>query len=249
MTIFTSPPTVTKYSFKKGDTHIGVWAIQRLLNTVYSIGIPETGFFGDITEGWVRRYQQDTSAFVDGVVGPETQARIVRSCVVRAPHGTSIPKGLLEGIIQAESGRYLAAVNSKISGGVDCGLTQRRVYGPPYDPELVKAAFDPIGNVSRSAGDLWDRYQVFAARVGRGEYAWRLAALAHNWPEGADVLSRGRQLSTTNHAWWAPPGTVFADGMPVISQSDWAKFYAMGSHFHQHRGLVTQLAYGVPTSG
>jgi hypothetical protein len=247
MSIFTDPPRSTKYGFKLGDTHLGVWALQRFINKTFDVQLVEDGTFGWETELEVKHYQRAKAVTVDGIVGPQTQAQIVRSVIVRVPHGTTLPKGLLEGIIQAESGRLIAAVNSQVSGGVDLGLTQRRVYGPPFNTALVKSAMDPYTSVTQSVEELYQRYLTFAGRVGVGTTAWRIAALAHNWPWAADQLSRGRALSTTQRAAWVPAGTKFDDGAPVVSYRDWAEFYAMGSHAHRHPGMVTRLAFGIPT--
>ena len=246
MSLFTDPPRTTKYSFKKGDTHLGVWAIQKFLNHLYAPSLSEDGAFGEATETAVKRYQKAVAATADGVVGPTTQGRIVRSVIVRTPAGLKLPKGLLEGIIDAESGRFLAAANASVPGGIDLGLTQRRVYGPPFKAAEVQAAMDPFSNIERSVRTLYDAYKLYSSRLGTGEYAWRVAALAHNWPSAADQLSRGQTLSTTRTATWAPPGTKFTDGAPVVSWRDWAEFYAIGSKAHNHAGLVTKLAFGVP---
>lgn len=247
MSIFTDPTRVTKYAYRQGDRGIGVWALQRFLNEVGTHArITEDGVFGPGTQSAVESYQRAVGAHVDGVVGPETQSRIVRSLVVRAPGGDKLPKGLIEGQIDAESGRLLGAVNWSVPGGFDAGLTQRRVYGPPFIEAAVKAAFDPQANVNRAVSDLTSRYLIYRSRVATSEYAWRLAALAHNWPWAAEELSRGRKLSTTKRATWAPASVRFADGAPVWSYADWAAYYAMGSHAHRHPGVVTKLAFGVP---
>lgn len=247
MSIFTDPPRTTKYSFRRNDVHLGVWALQRFLNMIYpGAKLSEDGAFGVQTENAVKAYQVAKRATVDGIVGPQTQEHIVRSVIVRVPNGGNLPKGLVEGIIAAESGRLIAAANSSVSGGIDLGLTQRRVYGPPFDVTAVKNAMDPIKSVTTSVDNLYNAYKLYASRVGTGEYAWRIAALAHNWPAAAEDLSRGRSISTTKQATWAPAGTKFTDGAPVISWRDWAEFYAMGSRPHNHRGLVTQLAFGLP---
>lgn len=242
-----TPPGTTIYSFKRGDYHRGVWCLQRFFN---SIGYPRTAEdfdFGAGTELLVKRYQSDTGAAIDGVVGPQTQARIVRSCVVRAPFGSSLPKGLIEGQINAESGRNLAAVNWNVPGGVDCGLTQRRVYGPPFDAAKEDSAFDPRASVSASVKVLHDNYVKFSARLGQGEYAWRVAMLAWNWPYAAEELSRRRPISDTRACSWCNyPHTKFDDGTPVYSWRDWTEYYAIGSKAHNHPGAVTRLAFGVP---
>jgi hypothetical protein len=257
MSIFSAPPTTTKYGFKRGDHHIGVWALQSFLNSYdgkfSDWPLTEDGIFGAGTERAVRWYQGATDASVDGIVGPQTQQRIVRSCIIRTLNGQRLPKGLLEGQIDAESGRLIAAVNASVPGGVDCGLTQMRVYYP-YSETAVKAAFDPLVNVYKAVNadvpngfkGLLPNYSTFSARVGPGEYAWRLAALAHNWPSAADTLSKGGTLSTTREATWVPASVRFDDGADVYSWRDWAEFYALGSAKHRHAGLVTKLAFGIP---
>src|ERR1051325_7899341 len=143
MSLFTDPPRPTKTLFKRGYTHLGVYALQKFLNKVYEGKMPTLvadGIFGAGTESGVKKYQADTGAEVDGVVGAQTQSRMVRSCVVRAPGGSDMPKGLLEGQIALESGGFICAVNASVPGGLDLGLTQRRVYGPPYDAQAVQNA-------------------------------------------------------------------------------------------------------------
>lgn len=246
MSIFTEPPRSTKVSFRRGDTHIGVWGIQRFLNKTFDVKLAEDGVFGFDTEREVKHYQRVKGVMVDGIVGPQTQSLIVRSTIVRAPYGVELPKGLLEGIIQAESGRLIAAANSQGAGGIDLGLTQRRVYGPPFHPELVKAAIDPYSNVARSVLELRKRYQDYASRLISTEYCWRIAALAHNWPWGAEELGQARPLSTTKKATWVPAFVKFDDGAPVISYREWGEWYAIGAKAHNHPGAVTRLAFGVP---
>jgi hypothetical protein len=250
MSLFTDPPRSTKTSFRKGDIHLGVWSIQRLLNTVYDAQLVEDGWFGNGTEFRVRQYQADTGAVSDGIVGPQTQSRMVRSCIVRAPHGKELPKGLLEGIIDGESGGYIMAVNSSVPGGLDLGFSQRRVYGPPFSAAAVAAAADPIGSVSASVSALYTRKLEYSKKpaASKGtEYLWRLAALAHNWPWAASQLANNTPLSKTKEATWVPVSVRFPDGADVHSYADWAAYYAMGSAAHNWAGYVTKLAYGVPS--
>lgn len=255
MSVLSSIPKTTKTLFQHGDNHIGVWALQRFFNKIDYTHVAEDGDFGPITEKAVKRYQRATDAKIDGIVGPQTQERIVRSCIVRTLHGTELPRGLAEGLIAGESGRLLAAVNWTVTGGVDCGLTQQRVYGPPFTSDEIAKAFDPIRNVADAVASLYEQYILFIqqpyvkSRSDQREYAWRLAALAHNWPWGAQELSKGHQLSTTREASWVPSNVTFDDGSRVRTWSDWSKFYAIGSKTHKHAGLVTKLAYGIPTTG
>lgn len=259
MSLFTDPPTVTKGTFKRGDIHLGVWALQRFLNVVYEGKLAmmvEDGWFGQRTEDGIRKYQADTDAIVDGVVGPQTQSRMVRSCIVRAPFGMWLPRGLLEGIVDGESGGYIMAVNASVPGGLDLGFTQRRVYGPPFNESLVKAAADPIANISLSVTNenlsgLYDRFQFYKTKPAKTkgpEYVWRLAALAHNWPWAASQLANNIPLSSTKEAGWVPASVRWPDdGTPVNTYAEWAAFYAMGSSAHSWPGYVTGKAFGVPS--
>lgn len=197
MSLFDSPPTTTKTSFQRGDYHLGVWALQSFLNDIYEgklEHLAEDGAFGVGTEFVVRKYQADVQAVSDGVVGPQTQGRMVRSCVVRT--GVVLPKGLLEGQIEVESGGYFAAANSKVVGGIDLGLTQRRCYGPPFDPTKVKEAINPIPTVTVSAVEL----NTWAIRYGVNRHPdcpfnrWQLAVLHHNWPWAAETYWKNGKL-------------------------------------------------------
>jgi peptidoglycan hydrolase-like protein with peptidoglycan-binding domain len=209
MSLFSNPPTTTKSSFRRGDTHLGVWAIQRLLNTVYAgkmTPLVEDGAFGAGTDTTVRKYQADVGIVSDGIVGQQTQQRMTRSVIIRVPYGADLPKGLLEGQINLESGGYLAAVNASVAGGLDLGLTQRRVYGPPYSEASVMQAMDPLGSVTLSAANLWtnaDKYRN--AHLGCPFNRWELAVLSHNWPVAAEQFFKyGHLLSPNNLATWAP---------------------------------------------
>jgi peptidoglycan hydrolase-like protein with peptidoglycan-binding domain len=221
MSLFTDPPTTTKTSFREGDFHLGVWAIQRLLNVVYAgkmTAMTEDGAFGPQTDITVRKYQADVGIVADGIVGQKTQQRMVRSVIVRVPHGGELPKGLLEGQINLESGGYLAAANDSVAGGVDLGLTQRRVYGPPFSAASVMQAMDPLGSVSLSVAALWQNADKYAnAHLGCPFNRWELAVLAHNWPVAADQFNKyGHLLSPNKIATWAPS---------PMTWNEWCHYY------------------------
>lgn len=249
-----APPSTTQVTFKKGMTHIGVWAIQRCLNsfTDWNEGkrLAEDGEFGEGTEAWIKAYQDEVGLTPDGIVGPATQARMAKSCRYRADPNGTLPKGLIDGLIAGESGGLIAAVNTQVSGGIDCGYTQRRILSP-YTEEETAEAFDSLFQVKRFAEEFKDKFNQFStypavkARADRTEYAWRLAALNHNWPYGAAELAAGRVLSTRT-ATWVHPSTKFTDGAAVTTYRDWASFYAIGSKEHNHKGLVVAQAFGVP---
>lgn len=272
----TNPSTETAYTLKQGMEHNGVWALQKFLKDIGYLTdenlkplAEPTGYFGGATDFSVKRYQRAKNLVADGIVGPKTSAIIVHSAVTRAPNGGLLPRYLIEGVIDAESNQLLGAVNDSIAGGLDLGLTQRRVYGPPYTGSLVARALDPAFSVAYTISNadgvgILDRYNVFRYRVsGPGEYSWRLAALAHNWPSAADTLSRGGTVSHTKRATvddiigydsnghpkygWIPRNTKFADGAPVVTYWDWARYYALGSNEHNDPGRVTRLAFSIPS--
>lgn len=254
MTTFASPPRATVYTIKESSTaSLAAWAVQRFLNRFRNAGLVEDGYFGPATARAVRAYQSAAGIGIDGIVGPKTQARIAHSCIQSADRDAILPKLLIDGLVQGESGSYLAAVNWSVPGGVDCGLTQRRVY-EPYSDAALKRAFDALYQIQLLVDQFVERFHTFynysyvSARPDRNEYAWRLAALHHNWPYGASQLALGRALST-KLATWVPKGTRFDDGAPVVTYRDWAKFYAMGSKLHNHRGHVVKQSFGVPRDG
>lgn len=255
--ITAAPPADQKYSFKKGDTHVGVWAIQRALNGIDLSGYPyvltEDGGFGLETEKCVLAYQRATKLTADGIFGPASQARLVRSLEVRTP--SHVPVGLIRSVVEGESGNLIACVNWDVPNGVDCGYTQRRVSstntpsswptGATFKQTEVEAAFDSFKQFSILASGLRSRKDNYVNRAGvinradKHEYAWRLATLYHNWPYGANRLADGYALSN-RVADWVPAGVKFTDGTPVVTYTDWAQFYALGSPAHSHKGLMVK---------
>ena len=258
MGIFEVPPSKTIYEFKKGDPDgAGIAALQVALNERgYTPALAVDGNFGDATDTAVKWFQQDRGLFVDGVAGLKTQTKLADELGRLAKKEFALPSGLIYGLVEAEAGFRIGAVNWSQPGGVDCSYVQRRVYGPPWVEAQVAAAFDPALQISKFAGDTKKQFENFStlskyvavqSKPNPTEYAWRLACLHHNWPYGADRLGKGFQLSATQPSdpWW---GTTvkFDDGQPVLTYRDWAAYYAMGSNLHAHDGKVVRYAFGVP---
>ena len=222
--MFTGPFT-TRSTLRAGDTHLGVWSLQVLLNDIYLNKLhplDEDGVFGSGTEATVKKYQGDVGIKTDGVVGPHTQKRLVRSAIVRSTFGAQLPKGLLEGQIALESGGILSAVNDSVPGGVDLGLVQQRVYGPPYSESRVKEAMDPIYAIGKSAEGLYrlatTTYSTPHANCPFNK--WELAVLHHNWPYAASQYDKyGKLPSPNRNAGWAPAS------LQPITWDEWARFY------------------------
>lgn len=255
MAVLTIPKAIP-YEIRKDDHGYQVFAVQRILNAFkFGFTLTEDGDFGSATEDVVKEYQKATRLVQDGVVGGGTQKRFVRSIELRLDF-SDLPEGIVPSVVEGESGNLVAAVNWAVSGGVDCGYTQRRVLEADFDNDtVVRRAFDGFYQVSLLADQLHARYVSYRdkdAIVGRADreiYAWRLAVLYHNWPYGADRLGNGFTLSTQK-ATWVPENTKFDDGAPVVTYRDWAAYYSMGSKAHNHQGrMVKYTHFGVPTYG
>ena len=236
-----SPNRVIPSSLRRGDSGWPTFALQSALRTETEIGLVADGAFGPATESAVRTWQRAHGLVVDGIAGIKTQRSLVES-VAAGVHILGVPDGHARGLMDGESGFYVGAVNWSVPGGVDCGVMQRRVY-TPYAPSALKAAYAPLSAIRTSMLDMQTRaldflesVEAYHERTGRplvadtkrGEYAWRLAALAHNWPWAADQLSKGGMVSTTKLATWAPASARFPDGAPVRTQREWCEFYALG---------------------
>lgn len=259
MGVFSVPPSKTIYEFKKGDPDgVGIASLQVALNeTGYQPELVVDGNFGDETEVAVKDYQTSKGLGADGVAGLKTQTKLADGFGRTAKTLYALPSGLIYGLVEAEAGFRIGAVNWSQPGGVDCGYVQRRVYGPPWNELDIKKAFDPELQIGKFAEDTRKRYDSFSDKTrypavqgkpNPTEYAWRLACLYHNWPYAADRLAKGFQLSAVEPSdpWW-PTGVTFDDGEPVLTYRDWAAFYAMGSSLHGHDGRVVRYAFGVPT--
>jgi peptidoglycan hydrolase-like protein with peptidoglycan-binding domain len=246
---WTIPPE-TKYSFKKNSRGIVVWAIQAALNDVSQLSdITQDGWYGNRTEARVASYQQAKGLVSDGIFGPASSQKMAQSLEVTVD--VSLPDRLIEGFVDGESAGHIGAVNWSVAGGVDCSYLQRRVLDGS-DDATIQRAFDGRYQFELLARALRDRVALYLPRIGvqgstplgfiptKQERAWRLAALAHNWPYAADRMSRGYALSDRT-APWVPAGVTFKDGMPVVTYMDWAQFYALGAPEHAaDPGLVTK---------
>lgn len=231
MTLPASPNQTIPLTIKRGQTGWPVFALQRALASA-GARLAADGDFGPVTESVVTDYQRAHALVADGLAGPKTQQSL---CERVARDVGGLPTGLGRSIIDGESSYLLGAVNWSVAGGVDCGIIQRRVVGPPFDLAALKAAYDPSGSLAKALEELAQRAAAYRdapgvrTRPDRGEYAYRLALLAHNWPWAAGELAAGRALSTTKEATWATAiGVRFPDGQRVFSYRDWAEFYALG---------------------
>jgi hypothetical protein len=240
------PPKTTAYSFKEGDKGTGVYALQKALNGLNLFSpLVADGAFGPRTKSAVKAFQDLVHILSDGIAGPRTQSQLAHK-IVGTLQG-SLPSGLLFSIVEGESGCFIAAVNWSVAGGVDCGLTQRRVLGPPFDDAEVKRAFDSQYEVSLLRTQLHERFDTFRTRaaVHTDERAWRLACLAHNYPAGADRISRTeyKELSsywTTTQSWVVAIGAKFPTGESVKTPYGWCAHYSLGDASKNELGVMTK---------
>jgi hypothetical protein len=242
MALPSTPPRGLVYSVSLGDTGWPVYAAQCALDSI-RFATKETwpnltpdGDFGQFTDEAARAFQLKYGLTVDGKLGPASARKLVELLDHRV-HTLlpAVPDGLIRGMAEGEGGDILAAVNWSIPGGVDCGIMQYRVYGPPYDLEAMRSAFNPVQAMLRAGTDFLARTEAFTAYAAvrnhakPQEFAKRLAVLAHNWPAGALDLAKDGLLSRPNDlATWVPSGAKFPDGTAVKTRLQWAQFYALG---------------------
>ena len=228
-----------------------MYGLQTGLDAVgYSLAFD--GDFGPATESAVKKFQGSYFLTADGIAGVKTQARLIAWLDTRTHNRhDNLPDGLLRGFADSESGNKLGAVNWNVGGGVDCGAVQIRCYGPPYDMDVMRQAYNPGVALETLANRyLKDpQYGVFALRrrayANRApmEFVERCAALAWNWPAAAiQYANAGKLTSPSKDATWAViegKRVKFADGQPVMTYKDWAEFYALGGKHGE--GKVTRF--------
>src|SRR4051812_20486188 len=122
--LFTTIPREVTYSFKLGMTaaHLGTYALQVAFNGINNVAVNtlETdGVFGPNTDVRVKAYQQLNGLIADGVAGPVTQRALARAMSKLADPDARIPTGIIDGLIDGESGGYIDAKNWTVPGGVD----------------------------------------------------------------------------------------------------------------------------------
>jgi peptidoglycan hydrolase-like protein with peptidoglycan-binding domain len=140
-----------------GDRGTEVGALQRRLSSLgYWLG-PDDGYFGDSTQQAVYALQKAAGIERDGIVGPVTEAALVRG-VVPHPAGASgyvVEVDLHDDLLMiVDKGRLLTVLNTSTGGGyiyVDQGVTA--VALTPVGVFHVYGETD--GLVTDSLGQLW----------------------------------------------------------------------------------------------
>lgn len=258
MDIYAEPPYSTVPVFREDDTHIGVAAIQRTLIKIGAV-LAEDGKFGADTKQALVNYQRNRGLVADGIAGPATQHRFADGWIAKAREDWPLPERILDGQIEGESSWLIAAVGWASPGGVDCGFTQRRVLGPPWDSSAIARAFDSSYQIRLSARTLRERYERLRDAVGvtqpkalayipsRDERAWRLALLYHNYPAAAEALGSSPKPSsywTTPQSWVLNHGYKFPDGALVRTPMEWSQHYALSAPQHDDPGSVARYVKG-----
>lgn len=267
-------PRITTYTLDTTVEGWAAWALQRALNSLGAT-LLEDGRFGAKTKAAVVAFQAANALAQDGVAGGRTQAKIARLLIAAADPDGLLPDKLEESHIWGESNAYLAAVNWNVEGGVDLGVTQRRVYTPtwkkpwpdyeaPFDSDEIKRALDTSYQVKLLARNLRGTHDIYlSAKNADGssrypatrthELAWRLAVMHHNYPSGADKVA-AVGMSNLSGYWITPQDWVknidarFPDGVPIATPKDWMAHYALGSAEHSDAGFMVKLVTSWTTS-
>lgn len=241
-------PAHTDSILERGDSGVGVWALQRGLNQRGSEVqiLAEDGSFGPQTEQIVRNFQERQNLSVDGRFGSRSGERLTQ--ILSGRLTVVLPDALIRSMVGNESNFELACVNWGVSGGVDCGIAQRRVFEGSYDDEaVVHRAFDPLYQFKLLANSLRERHDAFYGQTGATthERAWRLAALNHNYPYGAKRIAEvgyGGLSSywTTPQDWVLEIGSHFPSGRAVESPLQWCQHYALGNSNEAEPGAAVR---------
>lgn len=228
------PSKTFRYSLKKGMQGHDVWALQIALNEGFvSTKVVEDGEFGPVTEDNVRKWQINHNLTVDGVAGPLTQRSLALTLAAPITNTYKLPKYLMKGLIEGESGYFLGNVNWGVSGGIDCGVIQDRVIVNFNSQTSLEAipdsrwhdAFSPKKSIDTTAAKLRRKKDEYFGKPGASTHkrAWELAILYHNWEAGAEKLAKGGILSKESAQWVIDIGV-----RGVSSPADWAEFYIQG---------------------
>lgn len=236
--------------------------------------IEEDGVFGPQTVLAVRAVQslftfktlseRTSTQFHRHVVKFFTGDHPLSPAVYRQMYG-ALPDNLLHSISDGEASYCLACVSrNKDAAGkttsADCGPFQDSLYPGDFpEQHRVERAFDVRVQAAELAAKLAGHYITYKDQAGThdgkpgfmsaSEKAWRLAALYHNWPAGADRLA-STPTSQLSKAWFEDADWVIAiggsrpvhlpDGYEIRSMYDWARFYSLGFTDHSWPGSVVK---------
>lgn len=190
---------------RQGDEGWPVFAVQSV------VGVPRDGDFGQATHTAVAKWQDAHGLLADGIVGPLTQAAMLKVEAAKVNREfPDLPHGLLDGFAVYEGANLLAATNWNAPGGVDCGPVQKRVTGPPYRDNELRLAFHTTRAFKFAAMIFHNRVHDYTRRrpsLGE-ERIIDMAVLAHNAPFLAEQVIRNGKLTTPDALalWTTKPG-------------------------------------------
>lgn len=198
MSLPAAPPPRSEATLpvRRGSGGWPVYALQCALVDAAGQVLVRDGAFGLATDLAVRAAQRYAGLDADGVAGPKTWVALTdRICrrVNRLVPDVSVT--IVKGFARGEGGNHGAAVNWGVAGGVDCGLFQHRVLGPPFSLAKLRVAFSPVSEGLVSMIALRDRARDYSSPHSRCPFSpLQLAVLAHNFPWAAGQYHRYGRL-------------------------------------------------------
>ncbi len=183
-----------RWSLKQGMSGHDVIAVQIALKNAGFV-IPVDGVFGESTRWALVNFQSSKGLEPDGIAGPATQEKFVRSQSLR--YGKRLPHGMLPSIAANESSFLLGARTGHPSdGGYDLGAFQQSFgeHLQPTQTNLYNALSVPFmaKNTGAKVKAQHDRF-VSWRRVS-DRRAWELAVLFHNFELAAVRLAWGQSI-------------------------------------------------------
>jgi peptidoglycan hydrolase-like protein with peptidoglycan-binding domain len=181
-----------RYVFKRGMAGTDVWALQLNLRAA-GVSITTDGSFGPATDAAVKAFQIKQKLVADGIAGIMTQRSLCLFLAQTPEKFSRLPKGLLQGLCENESGYAVAAYTGHPTdpSGFDIGpyqdafpprLRSEENYANAYN---AKTMATEAGKTLRTQKDAFRK----APKVSTDKLAWQLATLNHNWPYAADNLA------------------------------------------------------------
>lgn len=210
------PAAHYRTTLRRGDRGTDVAALQ------INLAVFTDGVYGAQTTAAVSDVQKQERLLVDGVAGPATQRKLCLRLSQGATDHYKLPKRLLEGCMENESGFAIACYSEHPSDtGFDLGPYQDSIEpGKGSQARYVKA-YNAASMALDTGRKYRTQYDLYRRRGVESDRAWRLAVLYHNWPWAADRLSRGLSVGWDNRAGWVEQ----ASGGRLHTNGEWITAY------------------------
>lgn len=125
---------------RRGMAGMNVLKLQQNLKSL-GYDITPDGVFGPLTEKKVMDFQYKHGLKMDGIAGPQTNAKICEMIIIQIAESENIEPELAVAVATAESGLDQNCINHNNNGTIDRGLYQ---WNGHYHPEITEEmAFDP----------------------------------------------------------------------------------------------------------